>query len=324
MYRFSIVVPMVGSASSFELTLASILRYRPESCQVIVAHDGSYDDPHGLAGEIELVSTKQHPHLVRLFNCGLRVAKGELVGLVRPGVELGEGWEASIADAFEDEKVGSVTPAIVSREHPARLVCAGVSTSFKYSRQLTGVGKKVNSPRLSKLKPLAPTTWAAFYRCSLLSSLGSCDEQLDPQYLDVDLGLSLQNLKFECVFRPDCIFTINDASLIENEARLSHGRSAQRTMTRQRDLSNSQRLTYTVLATLTDLLTMPLGWVNLQHACQRFGAIRLRSIDRHHMELLKLLHKQRQRLIEHGSQRRERAIRPESQSVTPSPIRRAA
>ena len=141
MYRFSIVIPMLGSASSFELTLASILRYRPESCQVIVAHDGSYDDPHGLSEEIELVATNQDRHLVRLFNCGLQVAKGELIGLIRPGIELGEGWEESVADAFEDDKVGSVTPGIVSREQSARLVCAGVATSFKHSRQLTGTGK---------------------------------------------------------------------------------------------------------------------------------------------------------------------------------------
>ena len=114
MYRFSIVVPLLGSPLLFEATLASILRYRPDACQVIVAHDGSYHDPHGLADEIEFVSTTQPTNLIGLFNCGLEVARGEFVSLIRPGVELQEDWDTAISDAFADEDVGSVTPAIVS------------------------------------------------------------------------------------------------------------------------------------------------------------------------------------------------------------------
>jgi cellulose synthase/poly-beta-1,6-N-acetylglucosamine synthase-like glycosyltransferase len=324
MYRFSIVVPMLGSSSLFEATLASILRYRPDACQVIVAHDGSYNDPHGLAEDVEFVSTTQPTNLIGLFNRGLEVAKGEFVSLIRPGVELQENWDSAISDAFADEDVGSVTPAIVSSSKPANLVAAGVSSSFKFSRKRVGTGKRLNSRRLAKIKPLAPTSWAAFYRRSLLTALGDCDQQLDPHYLDVDLGLSLQNLKFDCVFRPDCVVTVDDESLIANEFRLPHGKSAERALTRHRTLSASQRLARTTLATLTDLLTTPFSLSNLKHALQRLGAIRLRSNDRHHMDLLKVLNKQRPRLVTRDSQSREKMTPTTNQRAGTHRTRRAA
>lgn len=297
MYRFSIIVPLLGSPSLFEATLSSILRYRPDNCQVIVPHDGSYEDPHGLAGEVELLTTTQPANLIGLFNCGLEVARGEIVSLIRPGVELQENWDSTIGDAFEDVDVGSVTPAIISNSNNSCLVAAGVSSDLKFSRKRVGAGKRLNSRRLTKIRALAPTSWAAFYRRSLLTALGSCDEQLDPHYLDVDLGLSLQNLKFGCVFRPDCVVTIDDETLISNEFRTAHGKSAQRALTRHRVMTTSQRITRTSIATLLDLLNTPFSLTHLNHALQRIGAIRMRRIDRHHMDLLEVLSKQRQRLV---------------------------
>jgi cellulose synthase/poly-beta-1,6-N-acetylglucosamine synthase-like glycosyltransferase len=301
MYRFSIVVPRLNDPRLFEDTLASVLRYRTDSCQVIVAHNEQYEDPYDLGREVDFVATKRKPHLIRMFNDALRVAKGEFVLLLRPGVQLNENWWQPVLESFQDPDVGSVSPAIVGTKDPSRLVTGGVRSGFSFGRKLVGNKKSLSARRTRKLSPIGPTSWAGFYRRSLLASLGSCDEQLDSLYLDLDLAHSLQNLKFDCVFCPDSVMTIDKPIHITDEATIAHGKSAQRTLLRQNELTPGQRTMKTCIATMVEIASLPLGIENWQHAIQRVGAMKLRDIDRHHWDLISVLNKQRTRLVESGN-----------------------
>jgi hypothetical protein len=78
---------------------------------------------------------------------------------------------------------------------------------------------------------------------------------------------------------------------------MPHGKSAERALTRHRVLSVSQRLTRSSVGTILDLLNSPFSVSHLKHAVQRLGAIHWRRTDRHHMDLLEVLTKQRQRLV---------------------------
>jgi hypothetical protein len=298
MVRFSIVLPMLESDTRFETSLASILRYRPEWTQVIVPHDPSFQDSYGLAEEVDFVATGRHRHLIHLFNCGLRAAQGQFVALIRPGVEFSNGWQEAIARAFKDDSVGSVSPALVATEMPGRLVTAGVTTNFKRDRNPVGKGRRAATRRAAKLRPLGPSSWAAFYRRSLLSALGSCDEQLDDHYLDLDLALSLRNLGFSCRFERDWIVTIEDPANIQHEFKRPAGRSAQRLLNRQMDISGKSQLLRTLLASVCEMGSSLWRTSNFKHACQRLSAISMRKIDRHHWDLLTVLNAQRQRLID--------------------------
>ena len=253
MYRFSVVVPLLGNVDVFEETLASVLRHRPERCQIIAVHDGRYDDPHGLADEIDFVATAPNADLIRLFNAGVDRSRGEFVGLIRPGIHLRERWDEQVASEFVDPQVGSVAPAIVDHARPHRVVAAGVATNSLFARKLAAADKRISTVRRNKIQPLGPTSWSAFYRRSLLTALGSCDEQLDPHYLDLDLALSLRQLDFDCVFCPDWIVQIEDPAWIQQESGLPHGKSAQRSLIRHAGLTGSQRARRTAIAVLTDL-----------------------------------------------------------------------
>ena len=61
MSRFSIVIPIDGDdrrqneIQRFEDTLASVLRSRPRESQIIVVHNGRYEDPHGLGSEVDWI-----------------------------------------------------------------------------------------------------------------------------------------------------------------------------------------------------------------------------------------------------------------------------
>ena len=56
--QLSIVVPVFGDSAAFEATLVSVLENQPSCSEVIVAHDGSYDDPFDLADEVRLVESQ--------------------------------------------------------------------------------------------------------------------------------------------------------------------------------------------------------------------------------------------------------------------------
>lgn len=297
MSRFSIIIPLLKNLSLFEDSLASALRYRCEACQIIVAHAGQYDDPYGLAKEVDFVAADPNANLIQLFNAGTKVARGEFVALLRAGIQLDENWDTAVAASFANPDVGSVAPVIVSPDNPSRLVAAGINHSSAYNRRLVGVNNRVSAKRSAKLKPLGPTSWAAFYRGSLLTAIGEFDEQLDPLYLDLDLALTLQQLDFSCVHTPDCIVTIEDSQAIIAESRQSHGRSAQRAFARHSNLTASQTRTQTTVGILKELATIPWRPANLKHAVQRFGAGRYLESDQHHVSLLSVLSSQRERLV---------------------------
>lgn len=290
MLRISIIVPFLDDPRLFDDTLASVLRYRPSNSQVIVAHDGIYQDRHGLGNELEFAVSGRKAQLIRLFNCGRRQANGDIIALLRPGTEVDEGWHEPIVAALEDPHVGSVSPMITSPLRPARMIAAGVTSEFGFRRQLAGRNCSTARRRLRNMSPLGPTSWAAFYRKSTLDKIGSCDEMLEPVYLDLDLALAIKTLGFKCAFTPDCVVSIDRATPLVREANLAHGRSAQRALRRH---ANDSSLGMTMLAMTAELIRSPMRPWLLQHSLQRLNAGRLADIDRHFAE--KLLRARRER-----------------------------
>jgi hypothetical protein len=303
MARFSIIVPGLGNTKSFEETLASVLRYRPDNCQVVVVHRERYDDPYGLGREVDFVDAPSSGHsdgLVGMFNAGVKASRGSLVGFLRPGIQLTERWETPIEQAFGDSNVASVTPAIISVDEPNCLVTAGVQVGDGFSRQLAGVNFRIKSKSCANLKPLGPTSWAAFYRKSYLVSLDECDETLRASYFDLDLALSFSALDFDCPFVPDSRLICENAKEIWDSAKLPHGCSAQRAATRFGSLCSSAPAISWKSSLVRDLFCWPWSWNNLKHQRQRKLAAKFLAADEHYHQLLQLLAEQRARIVAPG------------------------
>lgn len=275
MQTFSIVIPILGNTDLFEDTIASILRHRPAGTQIIVVHDGKYRDPYDLAGDqVEFVSINKRAKLIRLFNAGIKRAEGSIVGFLRPGTELNEGWYQPVIEAFKEPDVGSVAPVIVERGRKRKAVATGVGCGIGFRRKLEGNGKSVRSIKPERLDLYGPTSWAGFYRRDLLAVMvqetGSLDENLDQHYLDLELGLSFRTMGYDCESCPECIVSINKASRITREARKPHGSAAHRAFVRHvlhiGDTSNTMRRYWAIA---TEILTSPLQPWKLRHTMQR-------------------------------------------------------
>lgn len=267
----TIILPVQAEIQPFEDTLASVLRYLPTGTQVVVVHDGRYQNPHGL-DEVDFVISSGNATLGEQLGSALRVAEAPLIGLVRPGIQMDENWHESIFEAFEDEQVASVAPAVVDEHKPNRLVTAGVEASKALMRKLSGTHVRLGR-KASKLRPMGPTSWAGFYRRRVLDLLGTPDGQLDSLYLDLDLAMGIRQLGLTCAFRQDCVFTTEDATLIVQEAAQPHGCSAARAKTRfgQRTSSFGE--------SLVELLTSPLKPWYLKHVFGKLSARSMKDID---------------------------------------------
>ena len=276
MPRFSIVLPVLGNPSHVETSLASVLRNRPASSEIIVVHDGNFEDLHELDSEVTFVSMDRRPHLIRMFNEGFLAASGEIIAFIRPGVELCEGWHKHVDKAFRDPQVGMVAPALVKNNKTNRLLASGVEYRFGFRRKVVGGRKNVDSKQM----PLGPTSWAGFYRRSSLEQVGLVDEQLDPLYLDMEIALCCSTLGFECEYAPEVKACIESNRALISEKSEPHGLSAERAIRRHvlhlGTIANTGR---SRLAFALDIASSVVTPWRLSHAFQKRKARRFNVRD---------------------------------------------
>lgn len=226
---FSIIIPLIGREQAFDDTLASVLRSKSADCQIIVAHDGTYSDPYDLRREVTFVQSDDGSDSVAaLLNAAIPSATCAMTAIVKPGSELPEGWNESVASAFDDQSVGSVAAPIVHADTQDRIATGGVILGAGLNRKLVGAGQRLGKRSTKKLRPLGPTLWAGFYRTSLLQVVAPLCEQMAPCYLDVEIALAARSLDLSCHWLPEVAIYIDQPKAIQAEARQPHGRSAQR------------------------------------------------------------------------------------------------
>ena len=67
MPRLTILIADTGGAGPLEATLASVLQFRPASCEVVVVHRGKYDDPYGLSSEVHFIAGPPRANTIDLL-----------------------------------------------------------------------------------------------------------------------------------------------------------------------------------------------------------------------------------------------------------------
>ena len=107
--RLSIVVPVGSSIEAFEATLLSVLENRPDGCEILVCHDGSYDDPFALGDEVRFV-TSDSRGLIDSIAAGCDAAWGRYVHVIANGVQATAGWSDAAMNEFADFSIGAVAP----------------------------------------------------------------------------------------------------------------------------------------------------------------------------------------------------------------------
>lgn len=138
--RVSIVVPHLGDDALFEDSLVSVLENRPADCEVLVSHDGRYDDPFELGDEVRFVANEGRT-MPELIVGAAREARSRFVHVLGDGVKATEGWIDSALEKFEHEEAAIVAP-IARRSVDGPITAAGwTSTTSRLATPLAA-GKR--------------------------------------------------------------------------------------------------------------------------------------------------------------------------------------
>lgn len=121
--RLSIVVPVGQDITSFENSLVSVLEHLPSGCDVIVAHDGSYDDPFDLDDEVQFVTADSSSPLELIAN-GVEHARGRFVHVLAGGLTATADWVDAALEKFEHADVAAVAP-VVCNSRSGKIIAAG-------------------------------------------------------------------------------------------------------------------------------------------------------------------------------------------------------
>jgi len=273
---YSVIVPVVGQPSALDDTLASILRDLPQGSEVILVHDGTFEDNYNIGEELTLVDagTKR---LSSQFTAAYKKSSGDVIALVRPGIQLPEGWGEVVKERFSNPSVASAAPIIAARSKTDQIVAAGVKTNYHYRRILVGQGSKIAQRVFGRLDPLGPTSWAGFYRRSTLAMIGDLDSKLEDQYFDLDLALTLNAMGYSSTSIPECVCLVERPAPIIREAEAAHGLSAQRSIARH--ASHESAFSRGWVSFVAELFSGIVSPGLFQQAMGRFGASRFRRAD---------------------------------------------
>lgn len=213
MSSLSIMVPRIGDEQAFETTLASVLRFRLPHHQIIAVLGPDQSDPYGLGDEVTFVNCDRSPGLGNSLNAALPLISGDVTHLLRPGIEVFHHWFAPGMRCLQDPSAGMVAVPLVTAENPDRPVSRGL-----------GAGWRMNvRHRRSERGVLAPSSWAAYYRTSLLRGIAPLDPGLGAEFAALDCGLAIQASGGNCArIDPQQALSLDDA----NRLRVGFSRQA--------------------------------------------------------------------------------------------------
>ena len=202
MPRLTIIVPLMDQVESFEVTLASVLRYLPNQADVLVVHTGDYSDEHGILDEVPsmVVNGASTPSILGRVAVAAAGSRSPWVVWLAPGIEWSESWAADLEHELSRADVGLISPRIRPRAtgdsaadgSPECLASSVALNSLYhpvYLEEVLGEHWRPEDIR-PKHRVLGPTGWGGFARRTLLEDWSRTrGARLPDGYADAALGL---------------------------------------------------------------------------------------------------------------------------------------
>jgi hypothetical protein len=178
-----------------------VLQNRPGDCEILVAHDGGYEDPYALRGDVQFVDAGEQANPIELVTAGCRAAKGDVLHLLQSGAEVEEGWAEPALTHFDDPRVAAVAPLVLDATEHHQVISAGITYGPGGGRWIRSRGAGSDHGRRRTV--LGPTLGAAFYRRSTLASVGGIDPEVGLAMADVEIALSLKARGYRAILEPE-------------------------------------------------------------------------------------------------------------------------
>jgi len=210
--RLSIVIPVLGDLKPLDDTLVSILENRPANCELLVVHNAPYDDPYGLAGEVQFVQAPEGAGFVECLNLGLSASRAPVVHLLACGVEVRPGWAEAALRHFRNPEVAAVAPVLLHQNDQETVVSAGMGYGAEGVVWRVGRGRVPEEIGEEPGELCGPDALAGFYRRSAIEAVGGFSPSPVETLATIELALSFREAGFRCVVEPNCQAKVNSTA----------------------------------------------------------------------------------------------------------------
>jgi hypothetical protein len=225
--RLSIIIPVVGDPRQLDDTLVSVLENRPLNCEIVVVHNQPYHDPYQLSDEVRFVEAKRGAGMAECLNCGLDVCRSAVVHVLSCDVEVCPGWADAALRHFGNPATAAVAAVVVDSQNRERIVSAGWGYRVEGTAWRVGQDIRLDGLAACQLDLCGPDTLAAFYRRSVLQTLGGFASWAGDAWPGIDLALALRCDGLRCVMEPRCLTHVTPAAARIAPA-FRYGRNAER------------------------------------------------------------------------------------------------
>lgn len=195
MCRLSIIVPYDRDEAAFETTLVSVLENRPEFCEVLVAHDGTYCDPFELDDEVRFVVSAEGDRN-SLIHAAVRESMGRVVHILGGGARATEGWTEQPLELFEQTDVASVAPVLRDLSDGGTVVAAGWRDTGQGMRPVANGSTEPNRRQCASVD--GGYLCGVFWRRATLGPLMDLDLKLAADHADYVWGIAAKVAGWRC------------------------------------------------------------------------------------------------------------------------------
>ena len=214
MPRLSIVIPVLGDPRQLDDTLVSVLENRPDHCEILVVHNGPYDDPYHLGDEVVLVEAPRGAGLAECLNQGLSASRAAVVHVLSCGVEVRPGWTDAALRRFRDPDVAAVAAVVLAGDDRS-VFSAGMAYRTEGTPWKLAHGRSPADSAADQQHLCGPDLLAAFYRRSVLEVLDGFSLSAGDATTAIDAALALRYAGFRCLLEPECQVRVNAAAASE-------------------------------------------------------------------------------------------------------------
>jgi GT2 family glycosyltransferase len=204
--RVSVVIPNYNGRRWLPGLLGSLHHQSEPAGEVIIVDnasaDGSLEWLAGAHPDVRVIALGANTGFAHAANRGIAAARGELVALLNPDVELDPDWLARMAARFADPGIAAAACKMISLADPREVYDAGDVMRRDGVCMQRGRGYRDDGRFDTPGEVIAACAGAALYRRAALEAVGGFDEGYFMYLEDVDLGLALRGAGWRCAYEP--------------------------------------------------------------------------------------------------------------------------
>ncbi|XZE34540.1 hypothetical protein SH501x_000003 [Pirellulaceae bacterium SH501] len=178
MLRLSIIVPFLDDHAKLESTLLSLLENRNSELEILVVHNGNYDDPYELGDdEVVLIQAPDSYSHTESLNLAIATATAPAIQILLPGMMVQQDWYVPSLRKLEREEWDAVaSPCAVEQ-----------SSQIVYGLDRSALPHRRLANRLSN--QVVPLLAGTIFQKRILSLVGGLCPQLGREGAEVELQL---------------------------------------------------------------------------------------------------------------------------------------